>query len=132
MNMTRKRVMSVQTTLMAILLWPTVSITSVSVGCLGSFTVTSLAVPVVAPVGSGAADAGAGAAAGAAAAGAGAGAGVGAGCGAAGGWPRALTACVVISVATASVTPIANAILQKRPARLLIPVPSHGCLVPDT
>src|SRR5258708_23417567 len=74
MNMTRKPVMSVQTTLMAILLWPTVSITSGSVGCLGSFTVTSLAVPVVAPVGSGAADAGAGAAAGA-----GAGAGVGAG-----------------------------------------------------
>src|SRR5258708_24654029 len=81
MNMTRKPVMSVQTTLMAILLWPTVSITSVSVGCLGSFTVTSLAVPVVAPVGSGAADAGARGAAGAAAAGARAGAGVGAVCG---------------------------------------------------
>ena len=52
MNMTRNPVNNVQTTLRAIRLWPTVSITSVSVGFLGSFTVTSFAVPVGAPVGS--------------------------------------------------------------------------------
>ena len=52
MNMTRKPASSVQTTLMAILLCPTVSITSASVGFFGSLTPTSLAVPVVAPVGS--------------------------------------------------------------------------------
>ncbi len=43
----------VQTMLIAILLWPTVSITSASVGLAASFTATSAAVPVVAPVGSG-------------------------------------------------------------------------------
>src|SRR3954467_15100135 len=99
MNMTRKPQTSVHTKLIAILLCPTVSITSGSVGCAASFTVTSLAVPVVAPVGSPAGAA----------------------------WAAcALTVSVVIAGANASVTPIANAILQKRPARLLIPVPSHG------
>ena len=38
MNMTRKPVNSVQTMLIAILLWPTVSITSVSVGLAASLT----------------------------------------------------------------------------------------------
>ena len=38
MNMTRKPATSVQTMLIAILLWPTVSITSVSVGLAASFT----------------------------------------------------------------------------------------------
>src|SRR5262245_28531209 len=52
MNITRKPASSVHTKLMAILLWPTVSITSGRVGFFGSFTVTSAAVPVVAPVGS--------------------------------------------------------------------------------
>ena len=52
MNITMNPAMSVHTMLMAILLWPTVSITSGSVGFAGSFTGTSLAVPVVAPVGS--------------------------------------------------------------------------------
>src|SRR5215510_1930541 len=52
MNMTRNPARSVQTKLMAILLWPTVSITSVRVGFFGSLTGTSAAVPVVAPVGS--------------------------------------------------------------------------------
>src|SRR5260370_36595724 len=89
MNMTRKPVMSVQTKLMEILLWPTVSMTSASVGFFGSFTGTSLAVPVVAPVGSAAGRAGAGAAGGA---GAGAAGGAGAACGAGGTWT--LTACV--------------------------------------
>src|SRR5712692_9953597 len=72
MNMTRKPVISVHTILMAILLWPTVAITSFSVGFFESFTVTSLAVPVFSPVGSGTGGAGATAAAvaGAAAAGA--------------------------------------------------------------
>src|SRR5712692_6612746 len=70
MNMTRKPVISVQTMLMAILLWPTVAMTSGRVGFLASFTVTSVAVPVLSPVGSGTGAAGAaatGAAAGAAA-----------------------------------------------------------------
>src|SRR5438034_9719145 len=53
MNMTRKPVIRVQTMLMEILLWPTVSITSARVGLAGSFTGTSAAVPVTAPVGSG-------------------------------------------------------------------------------
>src|SRR5215468_7370255 len=53
MNMTRKPVISVHTMLMAILLWPTVSITSVRAGWAASFTVTSPAAPVTAPVGSG-------------------------------------------------------------------------------
>src|SRR5215831_7682334 len=66
MNITRNPVISVQTMLMAILLWPTPAITSGRVGFLASFTVTSLAVPVFSPVGSGTAT-GAGAAAGAAA-----------------------------------------------------------------
>src|SRR5712691_10525508 len=52
MNMTRKPVMSDHTMLMATLLWPTVSITSSRAGLAGSFTVTSAAVPVTAPVGS--------------------------------------------------------------------------------
>ena len=52
MNMTRKPAMSVHMMLMAILLWPTVSITSASCGLAASFTVTSLAVPVAAPDGS--------------------------------------------------------------------------------
>src|SRR6266699_4672492 len=74
MNMTRKPVMSVQTMLIEILLWPTVSMTSARVGFAGSFTGTSAAVPVTAPVGSGPLGS-AGAAAGAAAAGDSAGAG---------------------------------------------------------
>src|SRR2546425_1742324 len=53
MNMTRKPVSSVHMRLMAILLWPAVAITSFSVGFLASLTVTSLAVPVLSPVGSG-------------------------------------------------------------------------------
>src|SRR6266571_7498719 len=65
MNMTRKPVRSVHIRLMAILLWPTVAITSSSFGAFASLTTTSLAVPVLSLVGSGAA-------AGAAAAGAGA------------------------------------------------------------
>ena len=77
MNMTRKPAIRVQTMLMEILLWPTVSITSARVGLAGSFTGTSAAVPVVAPVGSGplgaAGAAGAGATAGSTAAGAGVG-----------------------------------------------------------
>src|SRR3989442_6175473 len=77
MNMTRKPVNRVQTMLMEILLWPTVSITSWRVGLAGSLTVTSAAVPVVAPVGSG--PLGAVAAAAAAAAGAAAGHSTGAG-----------------------------------------------------
>ena len=52
MNMTRKPVTSVHMMLMEILLWPTVSITSASVGFFGSLTATSLAVPVAAPLGS--------------------------------------------------------------------------------
>ena len=52
MNMTRKPATRVQTMLMAILLWPTVSITSASCGFAASFTGTSLAPPVVAPLGS--------------------------------------------------------------------------------
>src|SRR5512141_346766 len=70
MNMTRNPVIRVQTMLIAILLWPTVSITSARVGFAASLTGTSAAVPVVAPVGSGprGAAAGAGAAVGAAAA----------------------------------------------------------------
>src|SRR6266496_220634 len=72
MNMTRKPVMSVQTMLIEILLWPTVSMTSARVGFAGSFTGTSAAVPVTAPVGSGPLGS-AGAAAGGAAEGAGAG-----------------------------------------------------------
>jgi len=74
MNMTRKPVRSVQTMLMAILLWPTVAITSSMAGALASLTGTSAAVPVLSPVGSGTGAAGA---AGAAAAGAAAGAGAG-------------------------------------------------------
>src|SRR6185295_18539613 len=78
MNMTRKPASSVQTMLMEILLWPTVSITSWRVGLAGSLTGTSAAVPVIAPVGSGALGcAGAAAGAGAASAGAAEGAGVG-------------------------------------------------------
>jgi hypothetical protein len=61
MNITRKPVSSVHMMLIETLLWPTVSITSISVGFAASFTGTSEALPVVAPVGSGA-----GAAAGAA------------------------------------------------------------------
>src|SRR5713226_7028414 len=72
MNMTRKPVISVQTMLMAILLWPTVAMTSGRVGFLASFTATSVAVPVLSPVGSGTGAAGA-AATGAAADGAAAG-----------------------------------------------------------
>src|SRR6185503_15820265 len=53
MNMTRKPARSVQTKLIEILLWPTVSITSAIVGFAGSLTATSAAVPVMAPVGSG-------------------------------------------------------------------------------
>src|SRR5258708_12629918 len=64
MNMTRKPVMSVQTMLIEILLWPTVAITSASVGALASFTGTSDAVPVLSPVGSGGAGAAGAAAAG--------------------------------------------------------------------
>src|SRR5260370_27013397 len=86
MNMTRKPVMSVHTMLMATLLWPTVSITSSRAGLAGSFTVTSAAVPVTAPVGSGplgavaaAAGAAAGDSAGAGAASAGGAEGAGAG-----------------------------------------------------
>lgn len=45
MNMTRKPVMSVHTMLMATLLWPTVSITSASVGAFASATATSFFVP---------------------------------------------------------------------------------------
>src|SRR5262249_22855549 len=76
MNITRKPVSSVQTMLIAILLWPTTAITSGSVGFLASLTGTSAAVPVFSPVGSGtgaaaAAAAGAGVSAGAAADGAG-------------------------------------------------------------
>src|SRR5262245_30618301 len=67
MNMTRKPVTSTHTKLMAILLWPTVSMTSGSVGAAASFTGTSAAVPVAAPVGSGPRGAGAGAGASAAA-----------------------------------------------------------------
>src|SRR5206468_1106949 len=77
----------VQTMLMEILLWPTVSITSARVGLAGSFTGTSAAVPVTAPVGSGplgsagaatgAADAGDSAGVGAASVGAAEGAGAG-------------------------------------------------------
>ena len=52
MNMTRKPAISVQTMLMAILLWPTASITSGNVGLAASLTVTSFAVPVAAPDGS--------------------------------------------------------------------------------
>src|SRR4029453_6157095 len=52
MNITRKPASNVHTKLMAILLCPTVSITSVSVGFFASFTVTSAPVPVGAPVGS--------------------------------------------------------------------------------
>ena len=62
MNMTRKPVSRVQTMLIAILLWPTVSMTSTSVGLAASFTATSAAVPVTAPVGSGPRGVGAGAA----------------------------------------------------------------------
>src|SRR5215510_9230687 len=80
MNMTRKPVSSVQTMLIAILLWPTTAITSGSVGFLASFTVTSVAVPVFSPVGSGTGAAGAvEAAAGASAAAAGEAAASGAG-----------------------------------------------------
>ena len=64
MNMTRKPVIRVQTMLMEILLWPTVSITSARAGFAASFTGTSAAVPVVAPVGSGPRGVGAGAGAG--------------------------------------------------------------------
>src|SRR6186997_355539 len=53
MNMTRKPASRVHTKLMEILLWPTVSITSATVGFAGSLTGTSAAVPVMAPVGSG-------------------------------------------------------------------------------
>ena len=53
MNMTRKPVSSVHMRLIAILLWPTVAITSSSFGAFGSLTATSLAVPVLSPVGSG-------------------------------------------------------------------------------
>src|SRR6185436_19128028 len=72
MNMTRKPASKVHTTLMEILLWPTVSITSWTVGLAGSLTGTSAAVPVMAPVGSGGLGVAgvAGAAAGAVAAGA--------------------------------------------------------------
>ncbi len=70
MNMTRNPVIRVQTMLIEILLWPTVSITSARVGFAASLTGTSAAVPVIAPVGS--AGLGVGAGAGAAAAGAGA------------------------------------------------------------
>src|SRR3954468_12885469 len=52
MNMTREPASSVHTKLIAILLWPTVSITSEIVGFFASLTVTSFAVPVTAPVGS--------------------------------------------------------------------------------
>src|SRR3989442_4033992 len=86
MNMTRKPVSSVHMRLMAILLWPAVAITSSSFGAFGSLTTTSLAVPVLSPVGSGTAT-------GAAATGAGAGGGavVAAGStGAAGAWARAM------------------------------------------
>src|SRR4051812_14850266 len=99
MNITRKPQTSVHTKLMAILLWPTVSITSGSVGAAAFLTGTSLAVPVVAPVGSPA----------------------GAACAAC-----ALTVSEAIAGTNASATQIANATLQKRPARLLIPVPSLG------
>ncbi len=57
MNMTRKPAIRVHTMLIATLLWPTVSITSESVGFAGSVTATSLAVPVAAPDGSAAATA---------------------------------------------------------------------------
>src|SRR3954469_382959 len=53
MNITRNPVISVQTMLMAILLCPTDAITSGRVGFLASLTVTSAAVPVLSPVGSG-------------------------------------------------------------------------------
>src|SRR6185503_835694 len=53
MNITRKPVSSVHTMLIETLLWPTVSITSTSVGCAASLTGTSAALPVAAPVGSG-------------------------------------------------------------------------------
>src|SRR6266446_6886308 len=53
MNMTRKPVIRVHVMLIAILLCPTVSMTSIRVGLAASFTVTSAAVPVTAPVGSG-------------------------------------------------------------------------------
>src|ERR1041384_1013552 len=67
MNITRNPVSRVQTMLMAILLWPTVVITSAIVGFFASLTATSAAVPVLSPVGSG--TGAAGAAAGASAAG---------------------------------------------------------------
>src|SRR3954465_3221883 len=99
MNTTRNPHTNVHTKLIAILLWPTVSITSGSVGAAAFLTGTSLAVPVVAPVGSPA----------------------GAACAAC-----ALTVSEAIAGTNASATQIANATLQKRPARLLIPVPSLG------
>src|SRR5436190_16920460 len=52
MNMTRKPVKRVHMKLMEILLWPTRSITSGRVGFLTSFTGTSFAVPVDAPLAS--------------------------------------------------------------------------------
>src|SRR5439155_6785563 len=104
MNMTRKPVSSVHIRLMAILLWPTVAITSSSFGAFASLTTTSLAVPVLSPVGSGAPVTGA------AAAGAAGGAVVAAGStGAAGAWARAMERSPVTpSISTAPIPKLTN------------------------